>query len=582
MSYTPDTIAQTVSYLNRRYFLPAIQREYVWKPEQVVRLFDSILRGYPISTFLFWSLQQENRERWDVYKFIDAAHERGVHNEPANLNGVQDLMLVLDGQQRLTSLLVGLKGSFTVKKKHKRKNKDDSYTKQSLYLDLLHDPVSEDDGGEDGIYYGLQFRGEVSESEAFRWFPVGRILDFTSEREFESYRDAQEEAAPDSLTQAELKLFKKNLERLYRAIHKDQVIAYYTETDQDYDRVLDIFVRANDGGTKLSKSDLLLSMVTASWASTNAREEIFAFVEHLNRDLTRKNDVDKDFIMKSCLVLCGLEVKYKVANFTKHNLDRIEQKWPDIKSAIERSMTLVNSFGIDRDNLTSFNAVIPVCCWMHQRPGVNLLDNSARSRRNAERIRRWLVGVLLNGVFGRAADTVLKDARDVLNHHAAPDADFPAEAIDKVIEKYGRTSQLDNAALEGVLDLEYGERQTFLALSLLFDEASWGNTAPHVDHLHPRSGFIPKELKVAGRSDWLGLKDRLGNLTLLNASENSGKNDSPFGQWLTTRSPEFLTRHLIPADRGLWSFDRFPEFVAERERMIRERLSVKYAASPTR
>jgi uncharacterized protein with ParB-like and HNH nuclease domain len=54
---------------------------------------------------------------------------------------------------------------------------------------------------------------------------------------------------------------------------------YYTETDQDYDRVLDIFVRANEGGTKLSKSDLLLSMVTSSWDGVNAREEIFNFVD---------------------------------------------------------------------------------------------------------------------------------------------------------------------------------------------------------------------------------------------------------------------------------------------------------------
>ena len=86
-------------------------------------------------------------------------------------------------------------------------------------------------------------------------------------------------------------------------MHVDEVIAYYTETDQDYDRVLDIFVRANEGGTRLSKSDLLLSMVTANWDGVNARDEIFNFVDRVNTQLTRRNDFDKDFVMKSCLVL---------------------------------------------------------------------------------------------------------------------------------------------------------------------------------------------------------------------------------------------------------------------------------------
>jgi hypothetical protein len=54
MGYLSDRVATTVGRLNVSYFLPAIQREFVWHPEQVVRLFDSLLRGYPISSFLFW------------------------------------------------------------------------------------------------------------------------------------------------------------------------------------------------------------------------------------------------------------------------------------------------------------------------------------------------------------------------------------------------------------------------------------------------------------------------------------------------------------------------------------------------
>ena len=73
MGYQSDTIAATIGHLNRRYFLPAIQREFVWSPDAVIRLFDSIMRVYPIGSFLFWELKPENRDKWEIYKFVERA-----------------------------------------------------------------------------------------------------------------------------------------------------------------------------------------------------------------------------------------------------------------------------------------------------------------------------------------------------------------------------------------------------------------------------------------------------------------------------------------------------------------------------
>ena len=131
-------------------------------------------------------------------------------------------------------------------------------------------------------------------------------------------------------------------------------------------------MRANEGGTKLSKSDLLLSMVTSNWGGINAREEIFGFVDRINTDLTRRNDFDKDFIMKTCLVVDDLRVAYKVQNFNAQNLQKIRNRWEDIKSAVERTVNMVNFFGIDRDNLTSANALIPLIYYLSSRPGLTL------------------------------------------------------------------------------------------------------------------------------------------------------------------------------------------------------------------
>jgi hypothetical protein len=131
-------------------------------------------------------------------------------------------------------------------------------------------------------------------------------------------------------------------------------------------------VRANEGGTKLSKSDLLLSMVTSNWGGINAREEIFRFVDRINKELMRWNDFDKDFIMKTCLVVADLRVAYKVQNFNAQNLQKIRNRWEDIKSAVERTVNMVNFFGIDRDNLTSANALIPLIYYLSSRPGLTL------------------------------------------------------------------------------------------------------------------------------------------------------------------------------------------------------------------
>jgi Protein of unknown function DUF262 len=71
MSYVPSTVARVIDQINRSYFLPAIQRPYVWQPNQIIALFDSLLKGYPISSFLFWEIRPERRSDWEIYKFIE-------------------------------------------------------------------------------------------------------------------------------------------------------------------------------------------------------------------------------------------------------------------------------------------------------------------------------------------------------------------------------------------------------------------------------------------------------------------------------------------------------------------------------
>jgi len=578
MAYQADTIANVIkNRINDRYFLPAIQREFVWQPEQITALFDSLMRRYPISSFLFWELEDSNRDKWEVYKFIENFQQKGTHNELANTDGVKQLTLVLDGQQRLTSLLIGLKGTYTIKKKYLAKDNPKAWIKQRLYLDLLKGPKASEENGEIGIHYGFKFFDTPPANDnGHYWFKVGSILDYDSEDAFDDDVLDMRENLPGDTTIAQAKVFEKNFKRLRAVIWKEDVISYYTEHDQDYDRVLDIFVRANEGGIKLSKSDLLLAMVTSKWGKVNAREEIYGFVDRINKELTHKNNFDKDFIMKSCLVLSDLPVQYKVENFNNKNLELIYTKWEDIKSAVERTIKLINSFGIDRDNLTSANALIPISYYFNKRPSVDLFGTTESDVKNRSVIRQWLSMSLLNNVFGGTSDNILRDLRKVVKE-APTEGEFPIGKVNAEIAKAGRIARFDDDALDRFLSISYGRQLAFLSLTLLYDENTWGLKKYHQDHIFPKSAFTEKRLRERGISEekiplYLDSYNRIGNLQLLNEKENIEKSDKSFDDWITTRDSSFKGRHLIPEDAEFYKFDNFDKFFDAREKLITARL----------
>ncbi len=180
------SIKEVVDELNGRYFLPDIQREYVWlkkaDEKKIEQLFDSILRGYPIGSFLFWKLPKEDIAKSDeqdsdklnfqLYQFITNYDERKPHNEKIRIEQIKrdDLYIVLDGQQRLTSLYIGLKGTRTLKKKKARNDNPNAYEEKRLYLNLKHQPNM--DNPEDN--YQFEFHAKKPENDKKHWwFKVG-------------------------------------------------------------------------------------------------------------------------------------------------------------------------------------------------------------------------------------------------------------------------------------------------------------------------------------------------------------------------------------------------------------------------
>ena len=568
MSYQSETIQAVLPRINSTYFLPALQREFVWTAEQIVALFDSLMRRYPISSFLFWQVPADGRDDVEAYEFLHSV--RGWQNRSplARTNSSREAIFVLDGQQRLTALLVGLQGTYFDRKAKSGKGSK-TYVTKKLYLDLLHDGRIPDDEGE--LYYNFDFfdYAPVLSKNSY-WFEVGRILKVDAntginglvERQIKAIRDVR------ALPKHDAEIVEHNLTRLYTAIRTEDVLSYHTESDPDHERILEIFVRANSGGSVLSKSDLLLSTLTLHWGAENAREVINNFVEELNGRLTRKNQLNKDFVMKSCLVLLNLPVAYRVSSFTKETCARIKQNWDEIRNAIRKTVDASNAFGIDGENLTSANALIPIAFYLYQQSNLSLRGESAIEVENATRVRVWLLSALLNRILGGSSDSMLTRLRDALQQHYRPNGDFPIEALDNVVKAAGRIASSSQDAVENVLATTYGDDTCFLALSLLYDERNWGTIQYSIDHLFAQDDFkgknVPEHLKE--------LRDDFGNLALVIGDENSGKRNRPLREWLETRSPEYLTRHLIPTDKSLWELSQYENFLIERRKLLKARM----------
>ena len=564
LSYRAESIFGVLPRLNTSWFLPSLQREFVWDAERISNLFDSLMRSYPISAFLLWAVPESDREDLEVYRFTDSASDFGRHNVRDRAFGEKSLTFVLDGQQRLTSLLIGLKGTYEIRKKYARTGEV-----QRLHLDLLRN--GELPGEEGEISYGFEFRlNTATLTRGSYWFEVGRILKYETSLET-LLEETTVRLKAFHVSDSELDIAKQNLKALHRVVFTDLPICYHTETHGDQERMLEIFVRANSGGEPLSKPELLLSNLTVHWKARDARDEMTKFVDQINDILNRGADFGRkplrqDFVLKSCLVLLDSVVAYRISSFNKQTCEQIEAYWSDIQSAIKETVEVANWFGISGLTLTSANALIPVAYYLYRNPEVRLRSDSQTDAENATLVRRWLIMALLNGVFGGSSDSILTKMRGIIMKHGEHGRLFPVRELDIAALDSRRLPTTDPNAIKKILDIEYGDNACVLALSLLFDERAWGTIPHHCDHIFPQDLF-KRELK-----QYRAASDQIGNLTLLNARENMEKKAKPFDEWIRTREAAFLGRHLIPTDQKLWQPEAFPDFIQERCRLILDRL----------
>ncbi|GAA8598701.1 DUF262 domain-containing protein [Helicobacter pylori] len=521
--------------------------------KKIEQLFDSILRGYPIGSFLFWKLQKEdiaksdeqdeNKLNFQLYQFITNYDERKPHNEKIYIEQIRrdELCIVLDGQQRLTSLYIGLKGTRTLKKKEARYDNPNAYEEKRLYLNLKHQPNM--DNPEDNYQFEFHAKAPTNDKNHF-WFKVGDILGLESVWNYAKDHGIEGNA---------LNL----LEKLKDAFHTKQLISFFEEKEKNLNKVLNIFIRVNSGGVKLNYSDLLMSILTASFSS-DIREKMNELVDAL-KDKGFPN-VEQDQVLKTCLLLIGSNTTFELKNFNKNNIKKIEENWEKITESIYNAAKLLETFGYVKYLGSAYIlSTLAYFYFLKQKMDKNDEEQALKFVRNAQ----------IMDYFGGSTDTKLsiiahniKEARtfEAFNHNLAKHQTCPLK--------------ITNDAIEGMVFFNSHSR-VFPVLQILYPNLNYKTTTFHIDHIYPKSKFKKESEKLD--KDFYECRNHLYNLQLLEGQENSTKKDKDPEAWLKEEykneqaMEEYKKRNYIDPKLKL-EWENIKEFREKREEAIIKRL----------
>ncbi|MBB4199724.1 hypothetical protein CCR94_17225 [Rhodoblastus sphagnicola] len=551
MKNLKQPIRRIVSFLNNRdedggFWLPNIQRPFVWSEDQICRLFDSIMREYPLSTLLVWKTTNGIRRR----KFIDNWKPTLKLSDFYVPEDQKKKCLVLDGQQRLQSLFIGLCGS---------------YEGRELYFDITSGELS----APDDIKFRFAFKDKSVAQ--FPWIKFKELV-FTTMR----VREMRDKIAANSgreITPAETEKIEDHLNQIERTFKMDEAIAYQELDSIDNpnlykeDDVVEIFIRANSGGTKLGKSDLLFSLLNASWEV--ADEKMEGLLESLNQ---HGFEFDRDFVLKSCLVLTGQGARYEVQKFRKPGVrEGVEASWDAISRAMIDVLDFVRGktfIQCDRA-LPSYLVLIPLMYLRYKYP---------EQWKVAKDIDTYLLRSLFAKAFSGQPDNLL----DALVRKIDELGGFSLDEAFNVIRSQGRSLEITEQQL---WHMGYGSDTIHLLFNLWYRSfnhtPAYVNNFPEIDHIFPQS--VLRGLKVTNPETGRPVmryrehdRNQLANCMLLTKGENGpgGKGATLPEDWFADKDDAYLDKHLIPKDKELWALDRFDDFILARMKLIKQRFQL--------
>ncbi len=389
--------------------------------------------------------------------------------------------------------------------------------------------------------YQFEFHAKAPENDKEHWwFKVGDILELESVWDYAQEHDLKGDR---------LKL----LETLNKAFHDKQLISFFEETEKNLNKVLNIFIRVNSGGVKLSYSDLLMSILTASFSS-DIREKMNELVDAL-KDKGFSN-MEQDQVLKTCLLLVGSNTEFKLKNFNKPNIKKIEDNWEKITESIYNAAKLLETSGYVGYLGSAY--ILSSLAYFY-------FLNSKMNENDKEQALKFVRNAQITSYFSSTTDTKLsaiahsiKEARtfEAFNHNLAKHQTWPLKITNDAIEDMMCSSRHD---------------RVFPILQILYPNLNYKTNTFHIDHIYPKSKFNKKNKKL--NKDFYECENHLFNLQLLEGAENSAKKDKDPEVWLKEEYKneqaieEYKKRNYIDPTLKL-EWENIKEFREKREEAI--------------
>jgi hypothetical protein len=551
------TVRELVDMVKRGELrLPELQRQFVWTATRVRDLLDSLYRGYPSGTILVWETQEDVPEK-------DLAIEQGP-------NTFSTKKLLLDGQQRLTSLAAVLGGK-AVKVKNRSKPIDIAFNLdhpdaapkdvtevEEDALGALDAPVD----AEDDSNVPTQSVLERSQNLAFVVATNALLADPHWIRVTEIFDDDKDDY--QLLKRLDIPPGDPRYTRYSRRIQTVRNIRQYTyvmqilERNLPYEEVAEIFVRVNSLGVKLRSSDLAMAQITARWLNSLPLFEEFA--EECEKVWFT---LDLGLLVRMLVVFATHQSRF--ATVTRIPLTKLQSGWEQAKVGLRFAINFLRqNAGIEDESLLSSPfLMIPVAVFA-------VLHKQQITAEQERKLLYWLFIAHANGHYSGSAETTLDRDLNTLFRGGGPDelieilrqegARFSFEASEFVGR--GERNPLFSLCYLALKRAGAKDWRSGVALSL---SHSGSSHSIQVHHIFPRS-----VLKHAGYE--LAEINEIANFAFISSATNQAfSNKTPdiyLPAIVEARGLDALNGQRVPSDPHLWTVDRYPQFLADRRSLL--------------
>ena len=544
--------------------LPEMQRRYVWKITQVCDLLDSLYRGYPSGTILTWETDE-------------SVETRQFAIDQDNATRTSSYQLLLDGQQRLTSLSAILRGDLVSVNDRKRPidilfnlehpdqlqfNTEVNDGNEAEYDD--EDDTSEATKNELLQHSNRQIDARVFVVASKNLATLSHLVSVTKVfKESSDDRPFLKAAGVTSMDDSRYEKYTDRLKQL-RAIQDYSYRVHVLGRDNSHEEVTEIFVRVNSLGVKLRSADLALAQITAKWPGSL---KVFqSFEEECAR---------KDFPLELAVHLRNL-----VAFVTKQSKFRavsglsraqLEEGWEASKKGMLYALNFLRSnVKIDSSELLSSPfIIISIAMFGHKR-------NYKLTPKESKDLRVWALLANAKGRYSSSTETLLDQDLATIRR-----GDDPSALIQRLETQVGRLG------IEvGDLDAKDSRSAYFKTMFLAFhkDGATDWRDQLTISLKHTGSGhklqfhhiFPQAVLKRTGITEKERIND-ICNLSFISERTNKKISDKDPSSYLpdivAKQGPEALSRQCIPTDPQLWLVDRYDDFLSARRELVAKRLN---------